>query len=238
MGDRVDGRARRHSWRYSILPLPTSHCRISRAISAPAPMRVAGCDKYLISNAIVLPMGAWTSSVVGRKRFFMLQIRYASPWRASCAVLRPHSLSGCGPVSFRESVVGACSRWRRRLWPDLSNEKRGQAFPFMARRRSGAIDWPSLGGWITDNYSWRWIFYLNIPVGFLALTLVEPLRRRPAMDQGGSHELEAARLRGLRIPDDRHGGMQIMLDKGEENAWFASEFIRLSPLSSRSAWSA
>src|SRR6202047_5510352 len=85
---------------------------------------------------------------------------------------------------------------------------------------------PTIGGWITDNYSWRWIFYINLPVGILAFFLVSRLVQDPPWikaDRANLRKLDYIGLGLLAVP---MGGMQLMLDKGEENDWFASGFIR------------
>jgi DHA2 family multidrug resistance protein len=85
---------------------------------------------------------------------------------------------------------------------------------------------PTLGGFITDSYSWRWIFYLNIPVGLLAFTLVTRFVDDPPWLTHSLENLKKLDYIGLSLLTIAMGGMQIMLDKGEENDWFASNFIR------------
>jgi DHA2 family multidrug resistance protein len=85
---------------------------------------------------------------------------------------------------------------------------------------------PTLGGWITDNFSWRWIFFINIPVGILAFVLVTRLVEDPPWIKADRSKLLHMDYLGLGFLTIAMGGMQIMLDKGEENDWFASGFIR------------
>jgi DHA2 family multidrug resistance protein len=105
--------------------------------------------------------------------------------------------------------------------------KRGQAFALygLVAVLAPSIG-PSLGGWITDNYTWRWIFYLNIPVGALALFLVNRFVDDPPWIKADWANLKRLDYLGFGFLTIAMGGMQIMLDKGEENAWFASGFIR------------
>ncbi|HEY1730913.1 MAG TPA: DHA2 family efflux MFS transporter permease subunit, partial [Terriglobales bacterium] len=84
------------------------------------------------------------------------------------------------------------------------------------------------GGWITDNYSWRWIFYINLPVGILAFFLVSRLVQDPPWIKAVRANLRRLDYIGLGLLTVAMGGMQIMLDKGEENDWFASTFIRIA----------
>jgi len=85
---------------------------------------------------------------------------------------------------------------------------------------------PTLGGWITDNYTWRWIFFINIPVGILAFFLVTRLVEDPPWIKADPSKLRNMDYMGLAFLTIAMGGMQIMLDKGEENDWFASNLIR------------
>jgi DHA2 family multidrug resistance protein len=106
-------------------------------------------------------------------------------------------------------------------------QKRGQAFALygLVAVLAPSIG-PTLGGWITDNYSWRWIFFINIPVGILAFFLVSRLVDDPPWIKADRSRLRHIDYLGLSFLALAMGGLQIMLDKGEENAWFASGFIR------------
>jgi DHA2 family multidrug resistance protein len=105
--------------------------------------------------------------------------------------------------------------------------KRGQAFALygLVAVLAPSIG-PTLGGWITDNFSWRWIFFINIPVGILAFFLVTRLVDDPPWIKADPSKLRNMDYMGLAFLTIAMGGMQIMLDKGEENDWFASSFIR------------
>jgi DHA2 family multidrug resistance protein len=182
---------------------------------------------YLVSNAIVLPAGAWASSVIGRKNFFL-----------SCIVLFTIASFLCGiapslPILLIARVIqgiggGGLQPMAQAIMADSFDEKRrGQAFALygLVAVLAPSIG-PTLGGWITDNYSWRWIFYINIPVGLLAFTLVTRFVDDPPWIRGTRDNLRKLDYIGLGLLTIAMGGMQIMLDKGEENAWFASNFIR------------
>jgi DHA2 family multidrug resistance protein len=109
--------------------------------------------------------------------------------------------------------------------------KRGQAFSLYGLVAVLAPSLgPTIGGWITDNYSWRWIFYINVPVGILAFFLVRHLVQDPPWIKPDRANLGKLDYIGLGLLTVAMGGMQIMLDKGEENDWFASTFIRISCL--------
>ena len=182
---------------------------------------------YLVSNAIVLPAGAWASSVIGRKTFFL-----------SCITLFTVSSFMCGlapslPILLIARVVqgiggGGLQPMAQAIMADSFDEKRrGQAFALygLVAVLAPSIG-PTMGGWITDNYSWRWIFYINIPVGLLAFILVTRFVDDPPWIHADRSNLRKLDYIGLGLLTTAMGGMQIMLDKGEENAWFASNFIR------------
>ena len=104
--------------------------------------------------------------------------------------------------------------------------KRGQAFALygLVAVLAPSIG-PTLGGWITDNFSWRWIFFINIPVGILAFILVTRLVEDPPWIKADRSTLRNMDYVGLGFLTLAMGGLQIMLDKGEENDWFSSSFI-------------
>ena len=182
---------------------------------------------YLVSNAIVLPLGAWASSVMGRRTFFLF-----------CIVLFTIASFLCGaalslPMLLLFRVIqgaggGGLQPMAQAIMADsFEPHKRGQAFALygLVAVLAPSIG-PTLGGWITDNYSWRWIFFINIPVGILAFFLVTRLVEDPPWIKPDRSLLRNMDYLGLSFLTIAMGGMQIMLDKGEENDWFASNFIR------------
>src|ERR1700754_2460445 len=135
---------------------------------------------YLVANAVVLPMGGWAASVIGRKKFFML-----------CIVIFTVSSFLCGiapslPLLLLFRVIqgaggGGLQPMAQAIMADsFEPKKRGQAFALygLVAVLAPSIG-PTLGGWITDNYSWHWIFYINIPVGILAFLLTQRLVEDP-----------------------------------------------------------
>ena len=182
---------------------------------------------YLVSNAIVLPIGAWASSVIGRRNFFLL-----------CIVIFTISSFLCGvalslPMLLVFRVLqgaggGGLQPMAQAIMADsFEPQKRGQAFALygLVAVLAPSIG-PTLGGWITDNFSWRWIFFINIPVGILAFVLVTRLVEDPPWIKPDRSRLRNMDYLGLSFLTIAMSGMQIMLDKGEEDAWFASNFIR------------
>jgi DHA2 family multidrug resistance protein len=183
---------------------------------------------YLVSNAIVLPMGAWASSVIGRKRFFLLCIAIFTIASFLCG------LAVSLPMLLLSRVIqgaggGGLQPMAQAIMADSFDEKRrGQAFALygLVAVLAPSIG-PTLGGWITDNYSWRWIFYINIPVGILASFLVTRFVEDPPWIKADRANLKNLDYVGLGFLTVAMGGMQIMLDKGEEDAWLGSNYIRV-----------
>jgi MFS transporter, DHA2 family, multidrug resistance protein len=183
---------------------------------------------YLVSNAIVLPLGGWASSLMGRRNFFVLCITIftvasflcgAAPSLPLLLLFRIIQGAGGGGMQPMAQAIMADS---------FEPHKRGQAFALygLVAVLAPSIG-PSLGGWITDNFSWRWIFFINIPVGILAFVLVTRLVEDPPWIKADPSKLRNMDYIGLALLTISMGGMQIMLDKGEENDWFASGFIRI-----------
>jgi DHA2 family multidrug resistance protein len=181
---------------------------------------------YLVSNAIVLPVSGWIAGVVGRKRLFMACIGFFTLSSLLCGIapslaflLLFRVLQGLGGGGLQPMAQAI-------LADTFPPEKRGLAFALYGITAVVAPTvGPVLGGWITYNYSWRWIFFINLPVGLLTLFLVLRLIEDPPY-------LKAARQGGIRI--DYIGvallvlgvsSLQIMLDRGQQDDWFASPFI-------------
>jgi DHA2 family multidrug resistance protein len=185
---------------------------------------------YLVSNAIILPISGWLSSVIGRKRFYMLCVLLFTissllcglaptlPWLIFFRILQ--GIGGGGLAPSEQAI----------LTDKFPAAKRGQAFAIygIAVVVAPAIG-PTLGGWITDNYSWRWIFFINIPVGILSLFLVhlllvespEAIAEQKALLKKG---LKVDYL-GFALVAIGLGSLQVVLDKGQEDDWLSSNFI-------------
>src|SRR5882757_11014673 len=144
---------------------------------------------YLVSNAIVLPLSGWLSSILGRKRFYMSCVALFTISSALCGfslnlpmliVFRVLQGAGGGGLQPSEQAI---------LADTFAPAKRGMAFAVygIAVVVAPAIG-PTLGGWITDNFSWRWIFYINLPVGLISLILTSRLITDPPHLQGRKRE--------------------------------------------------
>ena len=182
---------------------------------------------YLVANAIVLPLGGWASSLMGRRNFFVFCITVftiasflcgAAPTLPMLLVFRIIQGAGGGGMQPMAQAIMADS---------FEPQKRGQAFALygLVAVLAPSIG-PTLGGWITDNFSWRWIFFINIPVGILAFILVTRMVEDPPWIKPDRSRIRNMDYMGLAFLTIAMGGLQIMLDKGEENDWFSSGFIQ------------
>src|SRR3989454_25418 len=178
---------------------------------------------YLVANAIILPMTGWLASTFGRKRLLMASVTGFTTASFFCG-LAP-SLPFL--IIFR-IIQGACGGdlqplSQAILLESFPPEKRGQAMAFWAL---GIVVAPMLGpvagGWLTDNYSWRWVFYINIPIGALAIILTQLFVFDPPYLRRKSSGID---YWGIGLLVLGIGCLQIMLDKGQEEDWFGSHFI-------------
>jgi MFS transporter, DHA2 family, multidrug resistance protein len=209
----------------SIANVALPHIRGSLSASADEATWVL--TSYLVSNAIVLPLSGWLSSLMGRKRFYM-----------SCVIVFTLSSFLCGFAHSLGTLVlfrilqGAGGGGLQPSEQAILNDtfpltKRGMAFAVygIAVVVAPTIG-PWLGGYITDNYSWRWIFYINVPVGVLSILLTyllvsdPPYMKRVNLKQGFRIDYVGLGLITLGL-----ASMQIVLDKGQRKDWFSSSFI-------------
>ena len=182
---------------------------------------------YLVSNAIVLPMSGWFSSLIGRKRFYMSCVAVftissflcgLAPNLATLILFRVLQGAGGGGLQPSEQSI---------LADTFAPEKRGMAFAIygMAVVVAPAIG-PTLGGFITDNYSWRWIFYINIPVGIISLLLTSRVIKDPPHLSGARRKSGISiDYIGLGLLAIGLGSLQVILDKGQREDWLESHMI-------------
>jgi MFS transporter, DHA2 family, multidrug resistance protein len=181
---------------------------------------------YLVSNAIVLPISGWLVGWLGRKRFFLICIVFFTVSSFLCGVA-----PGLGLLLLFRVLQGAFGGGLQPmaqaiLGDTFPPEKRGLAFALYGITAicAPAIG-PTLGGWITDSYSWRWVFYINVPVGALALLLVYQLVEDPPYLARPKKKLSGFDYIGFSLLTFGVGALQIALDKGQEDDWFGSRFI-------------
>jgi MFS transporter, DHA2 family, multidrug resistance protein len=178
---------------------------------------------YLVANAIILPMTGWLASTFGRKRLLMLSVTGFTMASFFCGLAPTLPF-----LIFFRVIQGACGGGLQPLsqailLESFPAEKRGQAMAFWAL---GIVVAPMLGpvagGWLTDNYSWRWVFYINVPIGVLAIFLTQAFIFDPPYLRRESKGID---YWGIGLLVLGIGSLQIMLDKGQEDDWFSSHFI-------------
>jgi len=181
---------------------------------------------YLVSNAIVLPVSGWLVSVVGRKRFFMVSILVFTVSSFFCGIASSLAVLLVSRVLQGGAGGGLQPMAQAILADTFPPAKRGTAFALYGITAVMApIVGPTLGGWITDNYSWRWIFLINIPVGVLALLLVQNLIEDPPYLTRTTTARARFDYLGFSLLALGVGALQIMLDRGQQDDWFGSRFI-------------
>ena len=181
---------------------------------------------YLVSNAVVLPISGWFASVLGRKWFFMTCLAIFTVSSLLCgiapslgAIIVFRILQGAGGGGLQPVAQAILAD----VFPP---EQRGLAFALYGVTVIVAPTvGPTLGGWITDNYTWRWIFFINVPVGIVALFLVYRLIEDPPWAKRIKGALARFDYVGVSLLVLGVGALQIMLDKGQEDDWFGSRFI-------------
>lgn len=179
---------------------------------------------YLVANAIVLPMTGWLANQFGRKRLLLFSVVGftissflcgLAPSLALLVIFRiVQGLSGGGLQPLSQAIL-------LEVFPPA---QRGKAMAFWGLGIVVApMLGPVLGGWLTDSYSWRWIFYLNVPIGVLAVMMTQAFVFDPPYigRKAGKIDYYGIALLVLGI-----GAVQIVLDKGQQEDWFASNFIR------------
>ena len=181
---------------------------------------------YLVSNAVVLPMGGWAASVIGRKNFFMLCIVIFTVASFLCGVATSLPLLLLFRVIQGAGGGGLQPMAQAIMADSFEPAQRGLAFSLygLVAVLAPSIG-PTLGGWITDNYSWHWIFYINIPVGILAFFLTQRLVEDPPWSVADRKNFFKLDYIGVGLLAVAMGALQIGLDKGEEKDWFGSHFI-------------
>ncbi len=203
---------------------------IAGAMSASYDEATWTLTSYLVANGIVLPISGWIGRVVGRKRYYMICIAMFT----ACSFLCGISTSLGELVVFRllQGLFGGGLQPNQQaiILDTFEPSQRGRAFSVVAIAVIVApIVGPTLGGWITDSFSWRWIFLINVPVGLFGLFAVGALVEDPPWvvrehRSGARRHFDGI---GLGLIVLGIGSLQVMLDRGEDLDWFTSPTIRL-----------
>jgi DHA2 family multidrug resistance protein len=178
---------------------------------------------YLVANAIILPMTGWLASMFGRKRLLMISVIGFTAASFLCG-LAP-TLGSLIFFRILQGATGGCLQPLSQavLLEAFAPQDRGKAMGFWALGIVVApILGPVLGGWLTDNYSWRWVFYINIPVGIASIVMTKMYIFDPPYLQAESRKVDYWGIGMLAVGI---GALQIVLDKGQEEDWFSSNMI-------------
>lgn len=180
---------------------------------------------YLVSNAIILPTAAWLGAIFGRKRFLMTCILLFTLASAACGAAPSLGLLVLARV-FQGVGGGALQPIAQAvLMESFPPARRGVA---MAAYGMGVVVapilGPTLGGWVTENYSWRWVFYINLPVGVLAILMAQAfIEDPPYIRRAGWGRIDYI---GFGLMAIGLATLQVMLDRGQEDDWFAAGWVR------------
>ena len=180
---------------------------------------------YLVSNAIVLPISGWLANHFGRKRLLLACVAGFTVTSLCCGMATSlaqlivfrvlQGLTGGGLQPLAQAI----------LLETFPKERHGHAMAaFGIGILLAPILGPTLGGWITDNYDWRWIFYLNLPVGILSLFLMNRYVFDPHYVKRGNGKVD---LWGIGFLALGIGSLQVLLDTGQRKDWFSSDYIRI-----------
>ena len=205
----------------SVVNVSLDHIRGS--LSAGLDESTWAITAYLVSNAIIIPLTGWLSRIFGRKRYLIFSIMLFTISSFLCGSSK--TLSALVFFRIIQGLGGGA------LQP-LSQAILFEAFPpaeygmamalFGIGVMVGPIVGPVLGGWITDNWSWNWIFYINIPIGIISVIIIMLFIRDPDYLRRVKEKID---FWGLALVVIGIGCLQIMLDKGQREDWFSSDFI-------------
>ena len=181
---------------------------------------------YLVSNAIILPITGWLVMVFGRKRFFLICLALFTVSSLLCGIAPTLGILLLSRVIQGAGGGGLQPMAQAILADTFPPEKRGLAFSVYGVTAVVAPSiGPTLGGWITDNYTWRWIFLMNLPIGILAIFLVYKFVEDPPFLRRTTLKESTVDYIGFGFLAIGIAFLQIVLDKGQEEDWFGSHFI-------------
>jgi DHA2 family multidrug resistance protein len=192
---------------------------------------------YLIANAIVIPISGWLSDVIGRKRYYMASVALFTVSSLLCG-LAPNLTFLVIARVFQGIGGGGLAPSEQAMMVDtFPPAQRGLAFAaYGVVVIVGPILGPTLGGWITDSFSWHWVFLINVPIGVMSLFLVGTLVDEPeALEKERQEKLRGGLkvdLVGFLLVAAGLGFLEVTLDRGQRDDWFASPFIAFSAIAS------
>jgi DHA2 family multidrug resistance protein len=178
---------------------------------------------YLVANAIVLPLTGWLGNYFGRRNILLMSVGGFTVFSFLCGIAPNLPLLIIFRVFQGATGGGLQPLSQAILMEAFPPEKRAKAMAFWALGIVVApMLGPVLGGWITDSYSWRWLFFINIPIGIVAVIMAVMFIHDPPYIKRGEGGIDYWGIGYLALGI---GALQIVLDKGQEDDWFASHFI-------------
>ena len=180
---------------------------------------------YLVANAVILPITGWLANFLGRKRLLMMAVTGFTVASIFCG-LAPN-LSALIVFRIIQGACGGCLQpiSQAVLLESFPPEDRGKAMAFWGLGIVVApMLGPVLGGWLTDSYSWRWIFYINVPVGIASIIMTQLYVFDPSYIRRVSEKID---YMGIGLLALGVACLQIVLDKGQEADWFGSHWITI-----------
>ena len=181
---------------------------------------------YLVANGIVLPISGWLGNTIGRKRYFLICIAMFTLFSLLCGI--SESLPQLIVCRLLQGFFGGGLQPNQQsiILDTFAPAKRAQAFAVTAVATIVApVLGPTLGGWITDNYSWRWIFLVNIPIGIMTFFGVFQLVQDPPWQKRLEGQKRRVDFIGISLIALGFGSLQVVMDRGEDLDWFGSYFI-------------
>jgi len=186
---------------------------------------------YLVANGMIVPVAGWLGRVIGRKRYFLICIASFTVLSFLCGVAT--SLEQLVVFRLLQGLVGGGLQPNQQaiLLDTFEPSQLGRGFSMVAIAVIFApIIGPALGGWITDSWSWRWVFLINVPIGIIAFFSVARMVKDPPWVVADRMRLRDMDGVGLALIVLALGSLQIMLDRGEDLDWFSSPTIRILAL--------
>jgi DHA2 family multidrug resistance protein len=182
---------------------------------------------YLVSSAIVLPISGWLSNRFGRKRFYMTCVALFTLCSVFCGLAPTLPILILARIMQGAGGGGLAPSEQAILADTFPIEKRGQAFALygVAVVVAPAIG-PTLGGYITDNFNWHWIFFINLPIGLISLYLSNRMVEDPPQLKARTKVKSPVDFTGLALVASGVGCLEFFLDKGQEKDWFGDPMIR------------
>jgi DHA2 family multidrug resistance protein len=196
---------------------------------------------YLISNAIIVPVSGWLANVVGRKRFYMISVALFTVSSLVCGLSSSLTMLVLARVVQGIGGGGLAPSEQSMLNDTFPPKLRGRAFALYGFVVVVApVLGPTLGGWITDSWSWKWIFFINVPVGLLSLFLVHIFVEEPPRLREDRRRLLSSGFRidypGFAFTALALGSLEYVLDRGQRDDWFGSPAIQLFTALSALGW--